>query len=69
MKGGLGDVVLKKRLVDVLENFIGPIRKRREQFAKDPEHVMKVLLEGTAKTLQVAEKTLYDVKQAMHLNY
>ncbi len=68
-KGGLGDVKLKRRLIDVLEAFISPIRTKREELAKDPNHVMNILLEGTDKTLQVAKQTMYDVRSAMHLEY
>ena len=68
-KGGLGDVVLKKRLVEVLENLIGPIRERREEFAKDPEQVRKILQQGTQKAEAVAAQTLQEVKQAMGLIY
>lgn len=67
--GGLGDVVLKKRLIDVLEQFISPIRTKREQLAKDPNYVMNVLLEGTHETQKVAQQTLFEVKQAMMLDY
>lgn len=68
-KGGLGDVKLKRRLIDVLDAFLTPIRERRQELAKDPNYVMNVLLEGTDKTLQVAEQTMYDVRKAMRLDY
>ena len=68
-KGGLGDVVLKKRLIEVLDAFIDPIRIRRKELEKDPHYVMKVLLDGTDKTLKVAEQTMFEVKQAMLLDY
>ena len=42
-KGGLGDVVIKKRLIEVLESIIGSIRARREELAKDPKVVMDFL--------------------------
>lgn len=67
--GGLGDVKLKRRLIDLLEVFIAPIRERREELAKDPHYVMNVLLNGTEKALQVAEQTMYDVRKAMLLDY
>ena len=51
-RGGLGDVVLKKRLIEVLEGIIGPIRERREHFKKDKNYVLSVLKEGTEKTRQ-----------------
>ncbi len=68
-RGGLGDVKLKKRLIDVLETFIAPIRERRKQLEKDPNYVMNVLLDGTKKTLLIAEQTMYDVRKAMLLDY
>ena len=66
-KGGLGDVALKKRLIEVLENFIAPIREKRKEF--DKELVMKVLQEGTEKTIAVAEQTMKEVRHAMKLDY
>ncbi|MBI3236651.1 MAG: tryptophan--tRNA ligase [Chlamydiales bacterium] len=68
-RGGLGDSIVKKRLNDVLQAFLDPIRKRREEYAKDPAFVMKMLQKGTEATLCTAEKTLQEVKQAMFLNY
>jgi tryptophanyl-tRNA synthetase len=68
-KGGLGDVKLKKRLIDVLENFLAPIRQKRQELAKDPNYVMNVLLDGTRAVQKVAAQTLFEVKQAMMLDY
>ena len=68
-KGGLGDVILKKYLISVLETLLGPIRKRREEYAKDRAAVMNMLFEGTAKTTEVAAQTLSEVKSAMGILY
>ena len=68
-RGGLGDTVVKNRLLDVLEAFIKPIRTRRKEFAQDPAFVMDILKQGTAATEVVAQKTLTDVKKAFHFNY
>jgi len=68
-KGGLGDVVIKKRLIDVLNAFLDPIRKKRTEYAKDPQAVMDIILQGSAKTREVAENTMQQVRQAMKLNY
>jgi len=68
-RGGLGDSVVKKRLTEVMLAFLGPIRKRREEFAKDPEGVMKILFEGTQIAQEVAAKTLSEVRKAMCLDY
>jgi len=68
-KGGLGDVVLKKRLIEVLENLIGPMRKRREELARDKSFVKKVLKTGTAKARERAKQTTREVKKAMKIDY
>ena len=68
-RGGLGDSVVKKRLLEVLEGFLGPIRKRREDFAKDPAEVMRLLKDGTDRAREVTARTLADVRKAMHLDY
>ena len=68
-KGGLGDVVIKKRLIDILENIIRPIREKREELAKNPEAVMKILEEGTAKAQVVAKETMAEVRKVMKINY
>lgn len=67
--GGLGDVVLKKRLIEVMESFIAPIRTRRQELEKDPHYVMNILLEGTKKTEHVAQQTMHEVRRAMKLDY
>lgn len=68
-RGGLGDVKIKKRLIDVLNAFLDPIRTRRAQFAKDPQAVMEIIFAGTQKTREVARETMKEVKKAMKLDY
>jgi tryptophanyl-tRNA synthetase len=68
-KGGLGDVVVKKRLIGVLEGIIGPIRSRREELAKDQSNIIKILENGTLKAQEVVQETLEEVRRAMRLDY
>lgn len=68
-KGGVGDVEVKKRLIDVLEIFLTPIREKRAEAAKNPEVVMEMLKEGGEKAQAVARQTLKEVKEAMNINY
>jgi tryptophanyl-tRNA synthetase len=68
-RGGLGDMVVKKYLIDVLEEFLDPIRKKRALFAQDKEQVFGYLKEGTQVARQAAAKTLAKVKEAMHINF
>lgn len=67
--GGLGDVKIKRYLNEVLEAQLGPIRKRREEFAKDIPSVYAMLKEGSQKANAVAEQTLAEVRTAIGVNY
>lgn len=68
-RGGLGDVALKKRLIDILNNFLDPIRKKRAELQKDPEEVMRIALQGSHKVQEVAAVTLQQVKEVMKITY
>jgi len=68
-RGGLGDIKVKKYLLEVLEAELAPIRERREEYAKNPDYVRQVLQEGTNAANEVAAQTLDAVKTAMHINY
>lgn len=68
-QGGVGDVEVKKRLIDVLEEFLTPIREKRAKFAQNPQAVMDILKEGGQKARLVAQQTLKDVRKAMNINY
>ena len=56
-RGGLGDMVLKRRLAGILEETVAPIRERRAELARDPDSVMDVLRAGTAKAAEITNKT------------
>lgn len=68
-KGGSGDVIIKKHLIEVLDNIIKPIRERRQELAKDPEQVMRILLQGTQAARDFAGQTLKEVKEVMKIKY
>jgi tryptophanyl-tRNA synthetase len=68
-RGGLGDVVLKRKLIDVLNNFLEPIRVKRAEFAKDVQEVMHIALQGSEKVQEVAAITLQQVKEVMKITY
>ncbi|UIJ71122.1 tryptophan--tRNA ligase [Aurantimonas sp. HBX-1] len=55
--GGLGDMVLKRRLAAILREVVGPIRERRAELARDPDFVMDVLRTGTTKSRATTERT------------
>ena len=68
-RGGLGDVKIKKFLVNVLERELGPIRERRAIYEKDIPGVYEILKKGTRKAKETADATLKEVKEAMKINY
>lgn len=68
-RGGLGDVAVKRRLLEVLSAELDPIRVRREEFARDPEHVIRVLREGTEAAREIASQTISEVRKAMRIDY
>lgn len=68
-KGGLGDVAVKMYLVEVLDEILKPIREKREELAKNPEEVYKMLAIGSEKARAKAQETLEEIKDAMQINY
>ena len=69
MRGGLGDVKVKKFLNKVLQAEIAPIRERRKEWEKDLPAVYEILRQGSMAAREVAAQTLRDVKAAMKINY
>ena len=67
--GKVGDVAVKKKLVEVLNALIDPIRTRRRQYEQRPDDVLDVLRAGTRRANEVAEETLALAKQAMKQDY
>jgi tryptophanyl-tRNA synthetase len=67
IRGGLGDSVVKKRLDDVLQALLAPIRERRRAFARDPGYVLQVVKRGTARAREITDATLRDVRAALGL--
>ena len=68
-RGGLGDVKVKKFLINVLNKELEPIRKRRAEFEKDIPGVYDILRAGTAVARETANQTLAEVKSSMQINY
>jgi tryptophanyl-tRNA synthetase len=62
IRGGLGDSIVKKRLDDVLQALLAPIRDRRRALARDPGYVLQVVKRGTARAREITNATLRDVR-------
>ncbi|MBO4400788.1 MAG: tryptophan--tRNA ligase [Selenomonadaceae bacterium] len=68
-RGGLGDVKVKKFLLEVLEETLAPIRQRRAEYENRPDEVMKMLEIGTRNARAKASEVLRRVKHAMRIDY
>jgi tryptophanyl-tRNA synthetase len=68
-RGGLGDVQVKRHLLEVLDATLGPIRARRVEFAQDLGEVEAVVRAGTERGREVAAGTMQAVRKAMRLDY
>ncbi|KRO10996.1 tryptophanyl-tRNA synthetase II [Lactiplantibacillus xiangfangensis] len=67
--GGLGDVKIKRYLMEVLDGELRPIRERRAIYEADPAQVLQILKDGTAKANVVADQTWNEMKDAIGINY
>ncbi|HEY2376135.1 MAG TPA: tryptophan--tRNA ligase [Gemmatimonadaceae bacterium] len=67
-KGGLGDVALKRRLDDTLQELLAPIRTRRAEIARDPAEVFETIRRGSQRARDVVSSVLSEVRAAFHLH-
>ncbi|HUY12091.1 MAG TPA: tryptophan--tRNA ligase, partial [Terriglobia bacterium] len=63
----IGCVDCKKLLIEGLNRSLEPLRERRQEFEKHPQRVWEILEDGTSKARTVAQATMAEVRQAMHL--
>jgi tryptophanyl-tRNA synthetase len=65
----LGDVTVKRELAQVLEELLGPIRARREEFARDEGYVWDVVRDGTKRGRERAGQVMGRVRASMKIDY
>lgn len=68
-RGGLGDMVLKKRLILILNDLIAPIREKRFELEKNKDFVWDVVKTGTNKTFEIAQNSIDEIKKIMKIKY
>ncbi|MCL6465388.1 MAG: tryptophan--tRNA ligase [candidate division WOR-3 bacterium] len=68
-QGKIGCVPCKKHLVEVLNQFLEPIRQRRLELEKHTDTVWDILLKGTQRAREEGEKTMALVRKAMKIDY
>ncbi len=67
IKGKIGDVELKRRLAQVLNEHLAPIRQRREALIARPNQLIDIIQLGTQSARPVAEATMETVKSKLGL--
>jgi tryptophanyl-tRNA synthetase len=66
-RGGIGDVMIKRRLEDVLQELLKPIRERRAAVSNDLGHVLDVLRSGTSKARAITQSTFDELRDGLGL--
>lgn len=68
-RGGLGDVKVKRFLINIMQEFLEPIRNRRKELEKDIPAIYEILRNGSEEARETAARTLAEVKSAMRIQY
>jgi tryptophanyl-tRNA synthetase len=69
VRGAVGDVEVKKKLVAAINNLLDPIRERRAYFEARPQQVKDALATGSQAGWDTAEETIVAVRHALRLDY
>ena len=67
--GNEGSGALKRYVTESVNEYLAPIRARREELAAKPGYVREVLAAGNARANAVADATLDEVREAMGMAY
>ncbi len=67
--GNDGSGALKKLVTEAVNDYLAPIRARREELAADRGYIHDVLADGNARARAIAEETLAEVCEAMGMVY
>jgi tryptophanyl-tRNA synthetase len=65
--GKVGDVEIKKRLAEVLNAYLAPLRERRAHYIAQPRMLMEILAAGTERSRLIARQTMDEVQTRMGL--
>lgn len=68
-EGQVGDIEVKKYLVQILNNFLDPIREKRKEWEDKDVEIKEILSKGCSKAREIGEKTVSGIKEVMHMPY
>jgi len=66
-QGKVGDVEVKRKLALAINQFLDPLRDRREKYKRQPDIILDILNEGSRRMRIESEETLDLVREAMDL--
>ncbi|HBH71285.1 MAG TPA: hypothetical protein DDX26_00280 [Candidatus Yonathbacteria bacterium] len=69
LSGGIGYKEVKDLLVEKIIAFVSPMRARREEIARNPEAVLKILREGGEVARAHAQRMMDDVRGKVGLTF
>lgn len=67
LKGKVGDIEVKEKLIKALNTFLDPIRSRRAEYEINPGKVVEIIQTGTEKASRLAVETLSEVREKLKL--
>ena len=67
--GEAGAGALKKYVTESVNGYLAPIRERRVELAQDADYIWDVLHEGNRRANEIANATLDEVRECMHMVY
>lgn len=67
--GNDGAGALKRYVTESVNEYLAPIRERRAELESKPDYIREILREGNARANAIAEETLAEVREAMHMVY
>lgn len=67
--GGVGDVLIKKFLNNIMQEILTPIRERRKYYEEHKEEIYNMLKQDTKKAIEFTNITLNEVKSVIGINY
>ncbi|WP_251179370.1 tryptophan--tRNA ligase [Adlercreutzia agrestimuris] len=67
--GNNGAGALKRYVTESVNEYLAPIRERRRELEQDMDYIKDVLHDGNKRANQIANATLDEVREAMHMVY
>jgi tryptophanyl-tRNA synthetase len=64
-----GSAHLKQMVVDAINEYLRPIRSRRQSLVGEPDHLRKILADGMEQANAIGDRTLGEVRRLTHTVY